>query len=391
MTCERLAVTAVLLFVAIFSTAQAQTYTVLYQFKAGNDGAHPYAGVAIDTSRNALFGTTEDDGSYASGTVFKLSKNGENVLHNFTGSAGDGENPNAVGLVLDSAGNLFGATGGGGIYGGVCGGDGCGVLYKVSQQGTEKVLYEFQGGADGSFPVGALAIDSLGNVYGSTGNGGKYGFGSVFEMTQAGLVTLYAFDPFDGSDGEAPYGGVTRDSAGNLYGTTLAGGLGNGGIVYKIDPSGTETILYNFGSQNGDGAFPWAGLSLDAQGNLYGTTSIGGANGFGNVFRLTPAGVETVLYNFGPPPDGQSPYYGDGVILDPAGNLYGVTTSGGASAFGVVYKVDTSGKETILHSFSGPDGKLPEGNLAMDPKGNLYGTTTEGGAYGGGVIFRITP
>jgi uncharacterized repeat protein (TIGR03803 family) len=391
MTRDRLVMTVVLFFVAIFPAAQAQTYTVLYQFKAGDDGTQPYAGVVVDTSRNALFGTTEEDGSYASGTVFKLNKAGESVLHSFTGSAGDGEFPNAVTPTLDSKGNLYGVTGTGGTYGGVCGANGCGVIYKLSQLGTEKILYQFQGGADGNYPQGTLAIDSSGNLYGATGAGGLYGFGTVFELTQTGLVTLYTFDPFGGNDGEAPYGGVTRDSVGNLYGTTIAGGLGNGGVVYKVDPSGKETILYNFGTQAGDGGFSWSGVSLDGQGNLYGTTSNGGANGFGNVFKVTPAGVETVLYNFGPPPDGQSPYYGDGVILDRAGNLYGVTTSGGTSAFGVVYKIDTTGKETILHSFSGPDGKLPVGNLAIDPKGNLYGTTSEGGVYGGGVIFRITP
>jgi uncharacterized repeat protein (TIGR03803 family) len=383
------------LFLAITgasSTAQAQTYSLLYQFKAGNDGTQPGAGVTIDPKRQALYGTTGEDGSFASGTVFKLNKYGETVLHSFTGAGGDGEFPFANGsLVVDSAGNLFGATLSGGTYGGVCGDSGCGMVFKVTQSGKESVLYQFQGGLDGNYPEGSIAIDSSGNLYGATSSGGEFGAGVVFTIDPTGQEkTLYSFNSFNG-DGQAPYGGVTRDDSGNLYGTTFAGGAAFQGTVFKIAPSGAETILYSFGSQTGDGSEPFAGVSLDPKGNLYGTTYFGGASNFGTVFKVTPNGTETVLHNFGPSPDGESPFVGDGVILDSKGNLYGVAGSGGSSAFGVIYKIDVSGKETILHNFSGPDGKVPEGNLAFDPVGNLYGTANGGGAYGGGVVFRLTP
>ncbi len=373
--------------------AQAQTYTLLYQFKAGNDGTQPAAGVTVDAQRQALYGTTGEDGSFASGTVFRLNKAGETVLHSFTGTGGDGQFPYANGsLVLDSAGNLYGATQTGGTYGGTCGDSGCGVVYKVTQSGKESVLYQFQGGLDGFFPEGSMAIDSSGNLYGATTSGGEYGAGVVFEIDQAGHeTTLYSFNISSG-DGQVPYGGVTRDNSGNLYGTTISGGEAfGGGTVFKVTPSGAETILYSFGTNSGDGFLPYAGVSSDAKGNLYGTTYFGGANNLGTVFKVTPDGTETVLHSFGPPPDGESPFFGDGVILDSKGSLYGVTTGGGASAFGVVYKIDTTGKETILHSFKGPDGKNPEGDLAFDPQGNLYGTANGGGAYDGGVVFRLTP
>lgn len=370
--------------------ANAQTYSVLYQFKSGNDGTFPAAGVAIDTKRVALYGTTAEDGQYAAGTVFKFNKSGESVLHSFTGEGGDGNDPYGNGtLVFDASGTMYGTVQGGGIYGGTnCLTSGCGIVFKVDQTGKETVLYQFQGGTDGFTPEGPVVIDAAGNVYGATAFGGGFGEGAVFKIDPSGNETaLYSFTQI--GDGSRPEGGVVMDGAGNLYGTTQLGGLYGGGTVFKISPSGAETILYNFGTNSGDGVFPTSSVSLDGQGNVYGTTYLAGEFGYGNVFNVTQSGSEIPLYNFALPGPAY-PYY-CGVITDTAGNIYGVTTGGGTYGLGTVYKIDTNRNITILHNFKGPDGKVPYGNLALDPSGNLYGTTSQGGKFGGGVIFRIKP
>jgi uncharacterized repeat protein (TIGR03803 family) len=279
----------------------------------------------------------------------------------------------------------------GGIYGGNCGNNGCGVVFKVTQSGEETVLYEFQGGGDGGYPQGSLAIDPSGTLYGSASSFGGFGAGVVYKVDQTGNEsTLYTFNPSNYGDGGVPIGGVVRDSAGNLFGTTLYGGNLGEGTLFKIDSAGVETILYSFGAYFGDALLPYASVSLDSKGNAYGI-AYGGAQGYGAIYEVSPSGTDAVLYSFGPPPDGQPSYIGDNVVLDKKGNLYGVTSGGGTFGFGIVYKIDSTGKETILHNFGGPDGKNPIGSLVFDPKGNLYGTTSEGGAHGGGVIFRITP
>jgi uncharacterized repeat protein (TIGR03803 family) len=284
-------------------------------------------------------------------------------------------------LARDSSGNLYGTTAAGGIYDQFCPYS-CGTVFKVDASGKETVLYRFTGtGGDGIIPLGGVVRDPAGNLYGTTINGGTYGSGSVFKVDPTGKETvLYAFG---GSDGGFPYAGLIRDGKGNLYGTTLFG------TVFRIDPNGQLAILYTFTGQP-DGAQPESGLIRDSAGNLYGTTAGGGTLDHGTVFKLTPQGQETVLYSFTGGADGGRPQHSS-LVRDPAGNLYGTTGGGGSSDFGVVFKLDTGGTETVLHSFSGSDGKIPYGTLALDKAGNLYGTTYEGGAYGGGVVFKIAP
>ena len=159
--------------------------------------------------------------------------------------------------------------------------------------------------------------------------------------------------------------------------------------MFKVDRTGTLSVLYTFTGRP-DGSFPFAGLIRDDKGNLYGTTYRGGSSNSGTVFKVDTAGNETVLYSFTGGADGGNPRHSS-LVRDSAGNLYGTTGDGGSSGFGVVFKLDTSGAETVLHSFSGSDGKIPYGTLARDKAGNLYGTTYEGGAYGGGVVFKIAP
>jgi uncharacterized repeat protein (TIGR03803 family) len=382
------------LYVLVISgipSAQAQTYRLLFQFRAGADRVGPYGGVVSDPNGN-LYGTTNSDGAFASGVVFKLSPAGkETVLHSFSGSGGDGEYPLA-GLMRDAAGNLYGTTPDGGFYGVACPGFGCGTLFKVDKAGKETVLHAFRGTPDGSNPYAGLLRDAAGDLYGTTFSGGESGFGSVFKVDKNGNETLlYSFNPGNGKDGAGSYGGLVMDAAGNLYGTTYSGGASFGGTLFKVDTSGVETVLYNFGAQSGDAVFPTGGLIRDAMGNLYGTTQGGGASNFGAVYKVDKNGNETVLHSFaGGVTDGELPFV-SGLLRDAKGNLYGVTSEGGAFSFGIVYKLNSTGKETVLHSFTGKDGKIPYGALILDKTGNLYGTTNAGGAYNGGVVYKITP
>jgi uncharacterized repeat protein (TIGR03803 family) len=205
------------------------------------------------------------------------------------------------------------------------------------------------------------------------------------------LTTLHSFG--QGSDGRSPVAGLIFDASGNLYGTTLGGGANEKGTVFKLSPSGSETVLYSF-TGGSDGGAPYAGLIFDSSGNLYGTTSDGGnpadcdSSGCGTVFKLTPSGSETVLHSFTGGSDGGDPYAG--LIFDASGNVYGTTESGFSS--GTVFKVTPSGSETVLHKFAGgSDGGNPGAGLIADASGNLYGTTGDGGADGYGTVFKVTP
>jgi uncharacterized repeat protein (TIGR03803 family) len=369
------------------SAASAQTFTLLYQFRSGPGGINPYAGVVRDTKGN-LYGTTYNDGAFAAGTVFRINTAGkEKVLHSFSQTDGDGAFPWYGTLARDSSGNLYGTSITGGIAGELC----CGTVFEVTASGTETVLYRFTGIDGDGFPQNGAVRDSSGNLYGTTQNGGPDNAGTVFKVDPSGKKTvLYSFT--GSTDGAYPMAGVVLDAKGNLYGTTSGGGLysfGGYGTVFKLDPTGKETVLYTFMGAN-DGSSPEAGVIRDSQGNLYGTTYLGGTAGAGTVFKVDPQGQETVLHNFAGGNDGGLPI-GASLARDSAGNLYGTTPQGGSTDFGVVFKINAKGNETILHTFSGSDGKIPYGTLILDKAGNLYGTTYEGGAYGGGVVFKIAP
>ena len=359
---------------------------VLHNFASPRRGAYPDFGLIRDSAGN-LYGTTNGSysdvgggGSNNAGVVFEVDTCGnETVLYSFTGGA-DGSFPN--GVIRDSAGNLYGTT----YLGGA---SNAGVVFKVDASGNETVLYTFTGGADGGGPYGPLVRDSKGNLYGTTYQGGASNAGVVFKVDASGNETvLYTFT--GGADGGGPYGAPILDSEGNLYGTTYQGGASNAGVVFKVDPTDHETVLYTFTGGN-DGGYPSAGVIRDSAGNLYGTTSGGGASGAGVVFKVDPSGHETVLYSFTGGADGGSP--GAGVIRDPAGNLYGTTDGGGTAELGVVFKLDKSGNETVLHSFMrGVDGDQPDlAGVIRDEAGNLYGTTAFNGAGGQGTVYKLDP
>jgi uncharacterized repeat protein (TIGR03803 family) len=378
-------------------SAEAQTYRVLYSFQSGSDGTEPWGGV-IRNVNGALYGTTFTGGSSDYGTVFKLSNTGkETILHSFTG-APDGRGPYS-GVVADANGNLYGTT----FFGGKlsCGRymEGCGTVFKLSKSGKETVLYTFTGGSDGANSSAGLIMDARGNLYGTTFYGGDLscgqngqGCGTVFKLSRSGKETV--LHSFTGKDGANPYAGLIMDAQGNLYGTTIFGdnlacglGLGCGG-VFKLSKTGSETVLYSF-TGHADGGVPYAGVIVDAKLNLYGTTTIGGASCCGTVFKLTPTGKETVLYSFTGGSDGLAPYAG--VIQDSRGNLYGTTYQGGSGGYGTVFKLSKTGKETVLHAFSGADGADLYAGVIMDAKGDLYGSAILGGASNNGVAFKLRP
>jgi uncharacterized repeat protein (TIGR03803 family) len=307
---------------------------------------------------------------------------GETVLHSFIPYP-QGANPYAN-VCLGPGGKLYGTTYGGGAAG-------AGVVFRLNNAGHEAVLHSFTGGgADGRNPYASVICDSAGNLYGTTVNGGAAGLGTVFRVDGAGHETvLYSFT--GGADGGNPLGGLIQDSAGNLYGTTsdfnCCGSAA--GAVFKLDKKGHATVLYSFTGGN-DGGYPTGGLIQDSAGNLYSTTEGGGTYGWGVVFKLDTQGNETVLYNFTGGNDGGNP--DEGVIMDSAGNLYGTTQYGGMGCFfcGVVFKLDTQGNETVLYNFTGGnDGGYPFAGVIMDSAGNLYGTTLFGGSVGRGVVYKV--
>ena len=381
---------------------------VLHNFGSGFDGVQPNYGSLIPDSAGNLYGTTEFGGAHACGAVYELSPTQgggwtETVLHSFINDGVDGYNP-VSGLIFDNAGNLFGTTN----YG-----PGYGTVFELSPaQGggwTEKVIYVFTGPNDGRYPRG-LAFDSSGNLFGTTANGGIYcslfqGCGTVFELspTQDGGWTETVLHSFgDGMDGVTPLAPPIIDSAGNLYGTTSAGGLGPGnGTVFELSPAEgggwTFTTIYEFGALP-DGQQPWTGpLVFDSARNLYGTTAAGGTNNNGTVYELSPGGggswTETVLHSFGSGVDGVEPL--GGVIVDADGNLFGTTSQGGVDGQGTAFELSPNGSggwtEAVLHNFLGnsADGGFPFAGLTFGAAGNFYGTTALSGAFNRGTVFEL--
>jgi uncharacterized repeat protein (TIGR03803 family) len=393
------------IFAGLFlaGSVHAQSYSVLYSFAGGSDGSGPIGTLIRDTQGN-LYGVTITGGhhnclsSNGCGTVFKVSESGtETVLYRFHNTP-DPSGPTS--LILDGAGNLYGTGSSGGAYR-------YGSIFKIGAGGQESVFYNFPSKADGEDPFSNLIRDQAGNFYGITLGGGDFTFcslngcGTVYKVDKYGKHTvLHAFP--GPPDGYGPMGGLVMDAEGNLFGTTSGGGTGTCGggggcgVVFKIDPHGAETIIHNFAGGANDGEAPDASLIMDADGNFYGTTVLGGASNAGTVFKLDKTGAVTLLHAFTYGSDGATPI--SNLVRDAAGNLYGMTYDGGLSpcgysGCGVVYKLDSSANFSVLYSFTGgADGGWPQnGGLIRDSAGNLYGVTTGGGNAGYGVVFKIAP
>jgi uncharacterized repeat protein (TIGR03803 family) len=309
---------------------------------------------------------------------------------------------------MDGAGNLYGTT----FFGGA--GD-KGSVYELSPGAggvwTEKVLHSFlDNSGDGGYPRSAVILDASGNLYGTTTNGGPGDYGTVYQLVPVGDGSwtenlLYTFSSTDGAN---PFGSLVLDAAGNLYGTTSAGGGSTAacrygcGTVFELKASTggtwTEKLLHNFTTNPKDGQFPYGALRFDTAGNLYGTTNGGGAGNNGTVFELTRAsGVwrEKLLHAFNASGDGVYPT--PGLVFDAAGNLFGATQGGGALSQGTVFELSPSASgpwtETIVYSFSPSDmgGYAPAQGLTIDGAGNIYGTAIRGGAFDDGTAYQITP
>ncbi len=382
----------VFVFGLVAASAQAQTLSTLYSFTGGSAGETPLAGLTSDGA--ALYGTASS-GASGYGAIFKLERSGSTwsmiPLHSFA-SGSDGATPEAR-VMIGPDRTFYGTTSGGGA-------SGAGTVYHLGP-GGESVIYVFQGGSDGFQPSsGDLLFDKGGDIYGTTSYGGSNNNGTVFELMKpktGGAWTekqLYAFGT--GTDGAVPIGGVVFDKAGNLYGTTSLGGAYGYGTVYELERSGsvwTETILYSF--QDGtDGGTPYAGLIIDKSGNLYGATVSGGLGG-GAVFELSPNGSN---WNF-------SAIYGiagsaisgpfRNLVFDSVGNLWGTTHCDGPTQLGTVFELTPSSgtwTNTLEYDFTGgTGGNYLFTNLVLDKQGNVYGTTSLGGEDYAGMIFEITP
>ena len=417
--CMHFAVRLILMSLSFLLTAaltQAQTFSVLHSFTGGADGSNPLAGVAMDRGGN-LYGTASLGGR-GFGTVYKLAPHAGNwavsPLYQFRG-APDGFYPEA-GVTIAPDGSLYGTTfyGGESATGCLQGAtETCGTAFHLQPPATvcpsalcpwiETQIYLFHTTPQFFFPnAGELVFDSAGNMYGAAFQGGTQTInGGVYEFSPSsgGWVetNLYGF-PSHNSPGCCPIGGVTLDNSGNIYGTTSLPFQPSDlyGSVFQLQNSGagwTETNLHLF--QNGsDGAFPRAGLIADAAGNLYGTTSSGGAGNGGTVFELSPSQngwVFNILYSFNGP-SGRGPF--SPLLMDAAGNLYGTTLAGGAFQQGAVFKLTNSNgvwTYASVHDFSGGnDGRSPYGHLLLDADGNLYGTAGWGGANDDGVVWELT-
>ena len=400
------------LIMVVAPSAEAQTFNVLHNFTGGGDGASPGAGLTMDKGGN-FYGTTEsggESGPNGYGTVFKLTRKGSGwaltSLYSFAG--GDDGASSGARVIIGPSGALYGTT----LYGGGsgCGGNGCGTVFSLRPpisastnaltDWTETVLYRFTGGADGAVPVGDLVFDQDGNIYGTTAAGGSSQMGTVYELTPSngGWTENVLWTFSGGDDGGKPGSGVIFDNAGNLYGTTQLGGTNGFGSVFQLAAAGSswsQSTVYSF--QNGsDGGNPLGGLIFDSSGNLYGTTTSKGQGGGGTAFKLTPRQNGTwafsLLYAFAGQ-DGGGPQAS--LAMDAAGNLYGTTYKDGAYGSGSAFRLTPSNGSwvyTDLHDFTlGSDGAQPIGNLVLDADGNLYGTAFAAGGFGYGVVFEITP
>ncbi|HEX3666122.1 MAG TPA: choice-of-anchor tandem repeat GloVer-containing protein [Rhizomicrobium sp.] len=349
-------------------------YQVLYNFAGGaGDGQSPTAEVTLDSSGN-IYGTTEGGGANGTGVLFKLTSGGsESILHSFGGS-GDGTSPDGA-VNIDSSGNIFGTT----DYGGS--GDN-GTIWELAANGTYSVLHSFASN-EGNFVRGRMLEGKKGNFFGTALFGGVNGDGTVFEYANGTLTILHAFN---GNDGEFPEHGLATDGKGNAYGATAFGGADDNGTLYKIASDGTFSTLYNF-TGGADGGFIYGAVAADVQGNVYGNTASGGAFGFGTVFKLSPNGTLTTLYSFTGGTDGGSP---EGDMLLAGNYLFSTATSGGDPSCGCggVYQIARGGAEKMLQAFTPSGGDGYSAGVTASGK-LLYGTTAGGGTNGDGVVFSL--
>jgi uncharacterized repeat protein (TIGR03803 family) len=366
------------------------TFDLLASF-TGPSGAYPGAdspinGNLIQGSDGNFYGVTsaaqnlEPRGTSGYGSAYKITPSGTfTVLHTFAGGTSDGWNPEGS-LVEGSDGNFYGVT--------TEAGSANGTVYRMTPSGQVTVLHTFAGGSsDGSDPLAGLIEGSDGSFYGTTEYGGASGSGTVYKITPSGSFTLlYSFTSM--SDGAYPSGGLVEGSDGNFYGMTGFGGANGWGTVYQVTPSGAFTLLHTFAKAADDGIYGLGSLIQGSDGKFYGLTRSGGASDAGSVFTITPSGSFNLVYSFtGGNSDGGAPEAS--LIEGSDGNFYGMAEGGTIPVYGTVFQMTPSGSLTLLHSFTGADGKFPYSNLVEGSDGSLYGFTSRGGASDDGTLFKL--
>ncbi|HKT87969.1 MAG TPA: choice-of-anchor tandem repeat GloVer-containing protein [Candidatus Sulfotelmatobacter sp.] len=389
---------AVALIASLAATrpAVAQSETVLYNFcSLANcaDGKEPLRNIVRDSQGN-IYGTTAAGGQFGVGVLYQVSPSGvETVLHHFGSTADDGQGP--YGLVADSQGNLYGTTFSGGTH--VFQGASGGTAFKMTPDGTYSILYNFGAtSTDALHPSAGLTVDAKGNLYGVSEYGGANNYGTIFKLTPTGKETvLHSFNN-DRVDGYLPFEELTLDRKGNVWGVSTYGGKRDQGIIFEVSASGVYSIRFNFGSSYSGVGGPESNITFDIAGNLYGTATSYGLAHMGGVYEITRGSTsiwtENVLASF---TSSEGFFPEAGVTSDSAGNLYGTAVSGGTSGNGTAYELTSDGQLITLFNFDYTHGSTPDTNLLLDSAGNLYGTTPYGGTSnttsGGGVLYEITP
>ncbi len=362
-------------------TSPGIAMSTLCSFNGGSTGALPFSPL-VQGRDGVFYGTTIEGGVWGIGTVFKVTTNGSlATLYSFIVGYGGNYDYGGIpygGLVLGNDGLFYGTAFEGGNYGD-------GTIFKIRTNGYLTDLATFNGN-NGMLPVAGLTQGNDGNFYGTTLEGGAYGYGTVFRMNPGGgLTTLVSFN---GNDGAYPSSVLVQGGDGNFYGTTENGGTNGGaGTVFKMTPAGMLSVLYSFSGGN-DGAVPVAGLVQGVDGNFYGTAYLGGAGGAGTVFKITPAAAFATLYSFTGGSDGNGPW--GGLVQATDGNLYGTTQSGGAYGFGTVFQIAPAGSLTTIVQFENYNGGSPSAALVQGTDGNLYGTTQTGGSAGDGTVYKLS-
>lgn len=331
-----------------------------------------------------MYGTAALGGASNYGTIWKYSASGNfTTLYSFTGGS-DGRDPSG-GVTFDSSGNMYGTSIGGESAG-------WGAVWEYSASGNFSVLHAFTGGTDGGYPYGSVTFDSHGNMFGTASSGGALGWGTVWEYSPSGnFSVLYAFN--GGVDGSEPEGSVTFDTGGNMYGTAYNGGASAEGTVWEYSAAGNFSVLHTFTGGN-DGGLPRGNVTFDGRGNMVGTAGSGGASlYYGTLWEYSALGNFSVLHSFTNGNDGGSPH--GSVTFDSSGNMLGTAGGGSASTFyGTVWQYSASGSFSTLYAFTnGNDGSEPYGSVSLDSSGNMVGTALYGGAFGGvsgyGTIWKF--
>jgi uncharacterized repeat protein (TIGR03803 family) len=361
-------------------TIQGVALEILYSFTTNSIGEGPNAGL-IQASNGILYGTAVGGGSSGNGTVFQMDTNGVvTLVYGFPNGAGgnnppNGANPYAA-LVQGTNGLLYGTAQSGGA-------NNDGTVFRMTTNGTGVEAWSLNSASSGSWPYAGVVQGQNGDFYGTANFGGANGYGTVFKLTPGGVLT--GIRSFNNTDGAYPNPTLMQGGDGNFYGATAGGGANTSGTIFKLTPSGALTTLFSFDQTNG--AMPVWALTQDSTGNFYGATFGGGTYGQGTVFKLGANGTFTSLYSFTGTNDGANP--NGGLLLASDGNLYGTTQVGGAYGFGTLFRVSLGGALATLVQFDGYQGANPQGTLIQGTDGNLYGTTLNGGASDVGVIFRL--